>query len=276
MVKILKKRFKKGYFVNQKSDGIYMDGILKDNLDTVKVEIRNDFDMVFIVDGKEGAGKSMFTFQIALFCDPTFNLDHIAFTPDQFKEKVVNAKKYQAIVFDEAFSGLYSRNAMTYINIQLISMLAEIRQKNLFIFIVLPTFFDLDRYVAIWRSISLIHVYLTEGFTRGSFLFFGSNKKKDLYMKGYKIYNYRVEKSNFYGSFHKYWVIDKKEYEKSKLKNLRTYANKFGSESAIEQRNKLIKLCCDEKILTQRELGKIIGCSDRLIRQILREMRLRG
>ena len=252
-----------------------VDGILKENLDIIGKEIRNDFDMVMIVDGMEGSGKSLLAMQLAYYLDHTFGLDNIAFTPDQFKKKVIEAKRYQAIVFDEAFSGLYSRNAMTYINIQLISMLAEIRQKNLFIFIVLPTFFDLDRYVAIWRSIALIHVYLTEGFTRGSFLFFGSNKKKDLYMKGYKTYNYRAEKSNFYGQFRKYWVINKKEYEKLKLKNLRTYANKFGSAGVMEQRNKLIKACSDKKTFTQRELGKIIGGSTRQIGRILRELRLK-
>jgi len=252
-----------------------IDDILKENLDIVKKEIKKDFDMVFIVDGMEGAGKSIFAMQLAYYLDNTFDLDHIAFTPDQFKRKIVNAKKYQAIVFDEAFSGLYSRNAMTYVNISLVSMLAEIRQKNLFIFIVLPTFFDLDRYVAIWRSRALFHVYLRDGFTRGNFLFFNSTRKKNLYMKGYKTYSYGVEKSNFYSRFSGYCVVDEKEYKKLKLKNLRTYTNKFGTERFIDQRNLLIKACCDKKLFTQYELSKIIGCSSRQIRGILREMRER-
>ena len=77
-----------------------IDGFLKSNLDIAKKEIRKDFDMVFIVDGAEGSGKSIFAMQMAYYLDRTFSLDNIAFTPDQFKKKIINAKKYQAIVFD--------------------------------------------------------------------------------------------------------------------------------------------------------------------------------
>lgn len=250
-----------------------VDGILKENLDIIGKEIRNDFDMVMIVDGMEGSGKSLLAMQLAYYLDHTFGLDNIAFTPDQFKKKVIEAKRYQAIVFDEAFSGLYSRNAMTYINIQLVSMLAEIRQKNLFIFIVLPTFFDLDRYVAIWRSRVLIHVYLTDGFTRGRFLFFNSSRKKVLYMGGYKSYNYNVTKANFYGSFGKYWAVNENEYKKLKLKNLRTYSNKFSSEKLIIQRNKMIYVILKKKLMNSEELAAVNGCSSRQIRQISKEMK---
>ncbi len=249
-----------------------IDGFLKSNLDIAKKEIRKDFDMVFIVDGAEGSGKSIFAMQMAYYLDRTFSLDNIAFTPDQFKKKIINAKKYQAIVFDEAFSGLYSRNAMSYVNISLVSMLAEIRQKNLFIFIVLPTFFDLDRYVAIWRARALFHVYLKDGFTRGQFLFFNSNRKKNLYMKGYKVYGYGFEKANFYGKFGGYCVVDDAEYRKLKLKNLRTYAKNSNEVNWIKQRNILVKLCLDKKIANQYEIAKIIGCSNRQIGRITKEM----
>ena len=95
-------------------------------------------------------------------------------------------------------------------------MLAECRQKNLFIFVVMPTFFDLDKYVALWRSRALIHVYTGSPFQRGFFCFFDVDKKKGLYVKGKKFYNYHMEKANFYGRFANQYVVDQEEYRQKK------------------------------------------------------------
>jgi len=252
-----------------------IDGYLKSNLDIIKEAIiGKDLDFIFIVDGMEGAGKSVLAMQMAYYLDRKFSINNLAFTPEQFKEKVTNVKrKYQAIVFDEAFSGLYSRTAMTYVNISIVSMLAEIRQKNLFIFVVLPTFFDLDRYVAIWRSRALVHVYFKEGFNQGNFCFFNTEKKKSLYMKGYKSYNYNAVKSNFYGNFPNYYTVDEKEYRKLKLKNLRRYReNQFFSLERLKiQRDALIKEICELKLLPKPQIARIINCSTRQIARIARK-----
>ena len=37
----------------------YMDGFLKRNLDEAKRVIKKDWDMVFVIDGYEGSGKSV-------------------------------------------------------------------------------------------------------------------------------------------------------------------------------------------------------------------------
>jgi hypothetical protein len=99
-------------------------------------------------------------------------------------------------------------------------MLAEIRQKNLFIFIVLPTFFDLDRYVALWRSRALIHIYTGKSFERGYFMFFNTERKKDLYIYGKKTYSYKMPKANFFGRFPKGYMVNEAEYRKKKLDSL--------------------------------------------------------
>ena len=108
---------------------------------------------------------------------------------------------------------------MSLINRTLISMLAEIRQKNLFVFVVMPCFFDLDKYVALWRSRVLIHVY-TDGFKRGYFCFYNVDKKKELYMLGKKFYAYGKPKCNFYGRFTDYYVIDETAYRLKKKNSL--------------------------------------------------------
>ena len=198
----------------------YMDGYLNANLDTAKRIIRKDLDMVFLVDGSEGAGKSVLAMECAFFCDPTLTLDRIVFTPKEFRKAIIEAKPYEAVIYDEAYTGLSSRATMSLINRTLISMLAEIRQKNLFVFVVMPSFFDLDRYVALWRSRGLLHVYFGDDFERGFFAFYNSDKKKDLYINGKKFYSYSKPKPNFIGRFTNHYVVDEKAYRKKKKESL--------------------------------------------------------
>lgn len=198
---------------------------LKDNLDTAKVLIRKDWDFLFLVDGVEGSGKSVLSFQCAKYCDPTFCIERVTFTPKEFREAILKANKYEAVVFDEAFRGLSSRATMTQINRLIVSMLAEIRQKNLFVFIVMPTFFDLDKNVALWRSRALLHVYTGENFERGYFAFFNRNKKTELYVNGKKYYSYSKPKSNFTGRFTNHYPIDEGQYRRKKYHSLKGYSS---------------------------------------------------
>lgn len=206
--------------------GYYLDGILKTNLDSVKQAIKKDWDMLFLVDGYEGAGKSVFAMQIAYFVDQTFNLDRIAFTSKEFTDVIVHAKPYQAVVYDEAYTGLSSRATMSIINRTLVSMLAEIRQKNLFVFIVMPTFFDVDKYVALWRSRGLFHIYVSKGFERGFFRFYSMERKKILFVMGKKFYNYSKPKDNFHGRFTNHYVVDEEKYRAKKRSALLYRAKK--------------------------------------------------
>ena len=199
----------------------YMDGYLQENMDTAKKVIKEDWDMMFVYDGAEGAGKSTKAIQDAYYCDPTLTVDRITFTPFAFRDAILAATQYQAVVYDEAYSGLSSRGAMSLVNKSLVSMLTEIRQKNLFVFIVLPCYFDLDKYVALWRSRLLIHVYTAKGFKRGYFSFYNTERKKEMYMLGKKLYEYNKGKPNFKGRFTKYFPLDIDQYKKLKAKALK-------------------------------------------------------
>ena len=206
--------------VEVKGKKLYMDGYLKSNLDKAKEIIRKDWDIVFIYDGYEGSGKSVKAMQDCFYFDNTFNVDRICFDPREFTRAIKNAKPYQAVLYDEAFTGLNARAAMSIINRTLVKMLAEIRQKRLFVCIVMPTFFDLDRYVALWRSRALIHVYMGKNFQRGFFMFFNMERKKQLYVLGKKYYSYGKPMSNFKGRFTNTYVVDEVEYRKRKRDSL--------------------------------------------------------
>src|SRR3990167_4994123 len=83
-------------------DGMYIDGYLKQNLDTAREVIKQDWDMVFCYDGAEGSGKSRKAIQDAYYCDPTLTIERIVFTPDEFKKQIMKAKKFESVVYDEA------------------------------------------------------------------------------------------------------------------------------------------------------------------------------
>ena len=202
-----------------------MDGYHKTNLDVAKDVVKKDWDMIFIYDGAEGAGKSVKAMQDAFYCDTTLNIDRIVFNDEDFKKVILSSQKYQSIVYDEAYGGLGSRAAMSTVNKAIVQMLTVIRERNLFIFIVLPTFFDLDKYVALWRSRALIHIYAHDGFQRGFFKFYNNERKKIMYVAGKKYYDYRKGKPNFIGRFSKKYVIDEDEYRKKKRETSLTIGN---------------------------------------------------
>lgn len=256
----------------------YMDGYLKKNLDTAKEVVKKDWDMVFLVDGFEGCGKSVLAQQVAKFCDPTFCIDRITFTPKQFKEAVLAAKPYQAVIFDEAYGALNAKTAMQWINRSIVKMLTEIRQKNLFIIIVLPTFFDLVKYIAIWRSRALLHVYSGDDFERGFFCFYNIDRKKSLYVNGKKFYNYSNPKPNFYGRFTDGYVVDTAEYKHKKLISTTTEEDEYGRKlrkALAELRSNIAaKLHLSRFGLTQEEIGEILGVSRMTIHRYLKNQEI--
>lgn len=218
----------------------YMDGILKSNLDTAKEVIKQDWDMLFCVDGVEGSGKSTLAIQSAFYCDPSLTMERIVFTPQDFKNAILKAEPFQAVIYDEGYSGLSSRGVMSEVNKSLVAMLAEIRQKNLFVFIVMPTFFDLDRYVGIWRSRALLHVYTGDNFKRGFFSFYNSDKKKTLFQLGKKLYSYREPLPNFYGRFTGHFPLNQTQYKKKKLQSLNNRAIEIKHKQDLQELDKAL------------------------------------
>lgn len=185
--------------------------------------INKDWDCVCLVDGEEGSGKSVMAQQLGhMLSVDGVELDNIVFTPRQFKKGILNSERFSTIIWDEARGGLNSRRSMSSVNNTIVDMLAEIRQKNLFVVIVMPTFYDMDKNVAMWRSRFLIHVF-TEEMRRGYFRFYGREEKKLLYLRGRKEYSYSksLVKPSFPGTFGNYYMVDEKAYREKKLENLR-------------------------------------------------------
>ena len=178
-------------------------------------------DRVIIIDGREGTGKSTLAMQLAYVVDPTFNINRVCFKWDEFFEKGRKLKPHRAIIFDEAHNGLSAKSALSKQNKKLVQFLMEVRQRNLFIFIVLPSIFMLERYVAIFRSQALFHTFVgAKNYENRYFKIYSYNKKKILYIFGKQYLDYskpRIPKSyRFYSKLPP--TINPEEYLALKLK----------------------------------------------------------
>jgi len=215
---------------------------------------KKDEDRCYIVDGREGTGKSVFTLQQAKYVDPTFDVDRICFTPDEFLKQIREAPEGGCIVFDEAFRGLSSKGSQSKINKMIVQAMMEMRQRNLIVFIVLPTIFLLELYAAVLRSNALFHVYKDKKGQR-AFKTYNYQKKSILYnygkKKGFSYSTPKVSVKDTGGRFYNIYSVSEKEYRKKKLESLQGTSEmdkeEEESKTLIDKKISLIKWFYFEK-----------------------------
>jgi len=231
---------------------------------------KKDKDCVLVIDGAEGSGKSTLAFQVGKVIDPTLDLSRVVFSPEEFRDAILHAKKGQCIIYDEAFTGFSSRSSLSPVNRVLVSLAMQMRQKNLFILIVLPTIFLLDKYMAIFRTRALVHVFESHG-RRGYFKVYNSHKKRYLILMGQKTMTYKIKglytrfKGRFYGKFALGDAEVEKKYRKRKEKALADSEKSSMSSAQVkfrEQRDLLIWLFRKELKLSYRELSELFSKYD--------------
>lgn len=244
----------------QEEKEFYIDGKLKQQLDRkVKPALtKKDEDYVLIIDGVERGGKSTFSQQVGVYIDPSLigDLSRICFTPDEFRKAILNAKSGQCVIYDEAYRGLSAKGALTEVNRILVSLMMEMGQKNLFVIITLPTFYLLEKYVALWRARGLFHVYRRKG-KKGFWAYFNNKKKRILYLKGKKDYSYHYVTSGFRGRFLGKYMVDDKQYRHKKAISLKKGYKTTRQEKYMEQRDNLIKIIYEYFGLTQEEIAEL-------------------
>ena len=203
---------------------------LGDNLDRWRNAVLNqDIDCVVLVDGKEGSGKSVHALQIAFMLDIEHSIDldtQVCYTPEEVKIAITTLKKGKAIVFDEARRGLNRRRSTEKVNIDLTDLFAECRQNNLFLVVVMPSFYDMDMNIAVWRSRALVHVSYTwdlenkaQPLVRGFARYYNEIGKKNMYCnKHYRtMYKYPYLKNECFDyTFPHHYVVDEALYRAKK------------------------------------------------------------
>jgi energy-coupling factor transporter ATP-binding protein EcfA2 len=179
---------------------------------------KKDRDYVLLIDGYEGSGKSTLAQQIAKFVDPSLSLDRICMTADEFKEAIIKAQKGQSVIYDEAVTGLTAGDTIGRVGRLLKSLMMQMRQKNLFVIVILPSVFEFNNYAVLSRAISLFHTYESHG-RIGFWIGFNRKSLRLLYLKGKKTHSYKIH-SPFRGKFFGKYTVDEEKYREKKMKAL--------------------------------------------------------
>ena len=219
----------------------YMDSHLSTQLGMVRGLVEDDDDYVLLVTGQEGAGKSVFAMQVARRLDPGFCLDRVVFNPKDFEKRVLGARPRECIVYDEAYGGLSSSGGLTAISRKLVGLMTQMRQKNLFVIVVLPSLWLLNWYAAVHRSRGLFYVYRNHG-KRGYWAYYNSKRKNLLYELPRKLRSRNDVNPNFRGRFLNEYVVDEAAYRRKKALALREKDIVEDEPKYIVQRNVLIYL----------------------------------
>ena len=230
----------------------YMNKHLKamwDNIRGGKLK-KLDEDRVYITDGRERSGKSLFSIQQAAYIDPSIlnDLSRITFTTEDTLKAIRNTKstntETKVIIFDEAFRGLSSKSAISKVNKQIVQALMEMGQSNIVLFLNSPSFFLLETYPAVLRSNALFHIEKVKGSRKRFFKGYNEEKKGDLYRIGIrKGWRYNI-KTNFRDwFFEKYPGGDdfERRYRAKKYKSLRDMGESL-TEKPVAEITKEIRL----------------------------------
>ncbi len=264
---------------SKEEGSIYIDGMLYESFSNAKKVMRKkNLDLVIARSGYPGLGKSKIISQVAAFCDPTFSEDRMWQTTEEFVSAVKNETGVlKSHVLDEAWEGLSSGQVRRKIGRILVNIMNVIRQKRLFIFIVLPDFFDLSKSIAIFRSRWLIHCYSEDFGDIGRFAAFDQAAKKQLYIRGKKFEDYGAWPADFYGVFTKCdspnfnWERYEKIIKPKSMENsLET--SEYNSD-AVDQRNNLIYLLYNKYDYKTKDISTESKLSLRSVQQIIRDMK---
>ena len=184
-------------------ENFYLDGYLKEKLDNVKRIIKKNWDCVILIDGKERAGKSTLGFTCAWYLsDGTITIENLAKDTDDAIKKIETLPDKSILMIDEGSLSFSSKDAMRNEQKKIMKILDVVGQKNLTIIIILPSFFELAKAIAVRRSRFLLHVYTDEELMRGRFAYFGEQTKPKLYDYGRKNFgSYDFPEADFVGRF---------------------------------------------------------------------------
>lgn len=251
----------------EKEKVLYLDNKLKEKLDFGIKQQKKKNDVLGLVAGDEGSGKSSLAANIMRYISKDkFNpkLDMIGADYDDGLDKIERVKSKGWLMFDEGNIFFLSTEVLKKEQRELHKIFSIFRQKRLFVLIVAPSFFRLGNYFALDRSKFLCITYLNKG-ERSFFKYFGDKKKEKLYMKGKKNHNDKATKPQFRGRFRKCHLLENKEYDKFKLRTLTKSLRRAKDTTKkaispkqweIEFKKKVISNHMDK---TEEELGKILA-----------------
>ena len=227
--------------------------IFIENLDIYLDSMKDNDDLVFVIDGPERAGKSKRARQIGKYCaeklGSTFNDNNIKFDLKSYLDFSIESPEYTVCILDEARNVLNRKSSMSKANRKFTNYISECAKKRQVHIICLPAYHDLDRYIVLWRMKFVMHIrkwYDKDDSTNSGYKLSRGEYKlymNDNYLKDCYNYPYRYPKRfETIGRFYDIEVLKKEElekYEKNKDDNMYL---KYHSDSEEKQLNKLEKM----------------------------------
>ncbi len=248
-----------------------MERTLYDQLMEVKeVVTTKDWDYVCVIGGNPGVGKSTFSHPLAKAMCPWFDETYICFTAEEFIKVTNKCPKFSSVILDESFDSMNTNLTRSKDFLRIMNHLQIIRQKNLFIFLCLPNFFDLAKGIAIWRSHHLFVCYSKNFGDRGTFAVFNRDRKKKLYLDGKRYYDYNIIQPNIRGNFFPSKVLDWDKYEEKKAQHLQDQ-DVIQAKSGNEIRDKLIGHMNVKLRQSTKILSEFTGIGIRTVQQIIKD-----
>lgn len=281
-----------------------IDRVLKTNLDILINDVKNSkMDLVIVVDGPEGIGKSFLARGLAMYCATglgiEFTVDDIQFDLAPYIGESLKAardgRKHKINLLDEARKVLHRARGGSYSNVKFTNYLSECRALGQVHIILAPAFHDLDKYLVMWRMSILIHckknyVQNPESETgvslfRGEYEVFvnGAGGKKALNtcweMKSYT-YPHQWETRGRWPSKEVFTPAQLEAYEKKKFKATvnKYYAEEEAKEKAAEEARKEeeeLKRCATE-YMKSSVFAKKYGLKAQAVIRAIKEERFKG
>ena len=219
-------------------------GFFKEYLDKCLLIQKKDFDVCFQITGDEGSGKSTLG-MVALnyLTKGKANMDNIAFSGADAFHKLEKLPDKSTFMLDEAGMSLSSRDWATKEQRRLIRVFQTIRQKNMILILISPSFFEINKYFSCHRTKFLFLTYVRENFKRGNFAIFGESKLRTLYHHGKKYNSYSFPKTNIRSSFPKFIPPYQKEYLREKSNSLQELFGGKKKEFSQDEKKQFIIRC---------------------------------
>jgi len=241
---------------------MYLDGYLKADLDFVRERVleHNDF-FLCIVDGKVGCGKTTRGIQIASYINQETKLDNICFNLRQFEAKLKSAKEGEVIVLDESFE-LNKRSSQSSANFRILTLLQAMREKKVFVILILPSIYDLDKTVILSLCDFFVHVWRAPFGRRGQFSAYDRQGFIKLWLFARQTYTYpkKIARWVYQGRFTKCFPIDYQAYRKKKLAALEVFHKQEEAKVGVRVYNKWR----DEEIFRFYKLGQKVEVLEKL------------
>lgn len=251
-------------FEDNRSQKFWIDEPLVNKMESIRDVLKANWDCVFLIDGRERAGKSTLGLTLAKYLDPNLSVKNLAKGTADCIKKIGSLPDKSVMVIDEGSLALSSSDHARKENRQLMKILDVVGQKNMVFIIILPSIFDLQKQVATRRARFLLHVYTSKNMKRGRYGYYSEKQLPKLYFEGKKKNNTYTQEAKWYGMFCDYNPLGEDYFSQKKetlLEALRNDDNPIGKrENTSQERLKAVLdyVIRRKNLTTQKELAKIL------------------